>query len=170
MATAANDRRARRGADNKNIYLDANDVPADLKDNPNVLTRVLGKFNNDHNKHINFYSKFDATEVISQITNYLETQDQKFKVSDNAFKVTYEVKRQINVASVVDDEDMEEVKQEEPIFETCKVGITLLKVDDKKICIDFQRKNGSALHFYDTIGKLKDNLSLCNNTTFEEVL
>ena len=65
MENAANERRARRGNDAAKIFLDANDVPAELKDNPNVQTRTLEAFTQDYNKHINFFSKFDATEVMT---------------------------------------------------------------------------------------------------------
>jgi hypothetical protein len=98
----------------------------------------------------------------------LDTQDKEFTVSDKTFKVTYKDKRQINSLPIVDDEDMEEVKQEDPIYEICTVAIKLLKVDDSKICVDFQRKDGSSLHFYEAIGKLKVDLSLFNNTTLAE--
>lgn len=96
MENSANERRARRGADATKIFLDANDVPAELKDNPNVQTRALEAFSMDYNKHINFFSKLDATEVMTQITNYLEASDNKFEVSDKKFKVSYEAQRRID--------------------------------------------------------------------------
>lgn len=95
----------------------------------------------------------------------------EFKVSDKQFKVTYDVERQINVAALSDDmkeDGEEEVKQDDkeaPIYERCQICIKILKVDDGKVCVDFQRKNGSSILFYDAIGRLKDSLKLCNNTT-----
>jgi serine/threonine protein kinase len=75
MAENVNDRRARRGAagNNQAIYCDADDVPADLKENTNLKTLALGKYTESDAKHINFFSMFDATELMTQITNYLAT-------------------------------------------------------------------------------------------------
>ena len=37
--------------------------------------------------------------------------------------------------------------------------------DEEKFCVDFQRKAGSALLFYNNANKYIDLLELCNNTT-----
>lgn len=172
MESNVNDRRARRGAagNTQAIYCDADDVPENLKEYENLKTLMLEKYSDSDAKHINFFSRFDAPEVMTQITNYLTTLKQEFKISESSFKVTMTTKRQINAAAAVaeTDEGGEEAKQEEPMYETCKVAIRLLKVNDGKICVDFSRKSGSAIHFYDVIGSLKDDLHLCNNTTLDE--
>ena len=37
----------------------------------------------------------------------------------------------------------------------------------EKYCVDFQRKAGSAILFYDYANKYIDLLEICNNTTLE---
>jgi hypothetical protein len=34
--------------------------------------------------------------------------------------------------------------------------------------VNFKRKSGSTIFFYDTVKKLKGDISLCNNTTLDE--
>jgi hypothetical protein len=46
--------------------------------------------------------------------------------------------------------------------------VEILKVpDQEKYCVDFQRKAGSAILFYDNANKYIDLLELCNNTTLD---
>lgn len=39
--------------------------------------------------------------------------------------------------------------------------------DQEKFCVDFQRKAGSSILFYDNANKYIDLLELCNNTTLD---
>ena len=39
--------------------------------------------------------------------------------------------------------------------------------DQEKYCMDFQRKAGSAILFYDNANKYIDLLEMCNNTTLD---
>ena len=39
--------------------------------------------------------------------------------------------------------------------------------DQEKFCVDFQRKAGSAILFYDNANKYIDLLELCNNATLD---
>ena len=47
--------------------------------------------------------------------------------------------------------------------------VEIFKVpDQEKFCVDFQRKAGSAMLYYDHVRKYIDQLALYNNTTLEE--
>jgi hypothetical protein len=39
--------------------------------------------------------------------------------------------------------------------------------EQDKYCVDFQRKAGSSILFYDNANKYIDLLELCNNTTLD---
>lgn len=54
-------------------------------------------------------------------------------------------------------------------MEQATVQVEILKVPGKDIyCVDFKRKAGSAILFYDNANKYIDLLELCNNATLEE--
>lgn len=115
-----------------------------------------------------------AEELLQQITNYLKAEEQQYKISDTSFKITFDNKRQLNITTPEyddEDEDNEEKKSEpeEPIYETTSAQVQLLTVEGQnKICVNFKRKSGSTIFFYDTVKKLKGDISLCNNTTLDE--
>jgi len=72
------------------------------------------------------------------------------------------VQKQIN-------EQIEGQPEVEPIFEMAKIQVEITKVPDQdKYCVDFQRKAGSAILFYDSANKYIDLMELCNNTTIDE--
>ena len=54
--------------------------------------------------------------------------------------------------------------------EELKIAVKLLRVGKNFICVDFSKKYGSAIYFYETVMKFKYDLSLCNNATQEEAL
>ena len=55
------------------------------------------------------------------------------------------------------------------MVEQATVQVEILKVPDQdKYCVDFQRKAGSAILFYDNVNKYIDLLELCNNTNLNE--
>ena len=54
------------------------------------------------------------------------------------------------------------------IKEQAQIQVEILKVPGQdKYCVDFQRKAGSAILFYDYANKYIDLLEICNNTTLE---
>lgn len=56
-----------------------------------------------------------------------------------------------------------------PIFEQALVQVEIMKVPGKELyCVDFQRKAGSCILFYDNANKYIDLLELCNNATYED--
>ena len=88
-------------------------------------------------------------------------QGQAFQMSNATWKLNFDVQKQINDTQ----DDQAEV---EPIFERAKLQVEILKVpDQEKWCVDFQRKAGSAILFYDNANKYIDLLELCNNTTID---
>ena len=53
--------------------------------------------------------------------------------------------------------------------ERAQIQVEITKVPgQEKYCVDFQRKAGSAILFYDNANKYIDLLELCNNTTLDE--
>ena len=62
-----------------------------------------------------------------------------------------------------------ENKEIEGEEERCDMQIEIYKVkDQEKYCVDFQRKAGSAILFYDNANLVISELNMLNNTTLNE--
>ena len=82
-------------------------------------------------------------------------------MSNATWKLNFDVQKQIN-------DTQDDQADAEPIFERAKLQVEILKVpNQEKYCVDFQRKAGSAILFYDNANKYIDLLELCNNTTID---
>ena len=55
-----------------------------------------------------------------------------------------------------------------PVFEQAKIAVEITKVPNQdKYCVDFQRKAGSAILYYDQAMAYSTKLDICNNATLE---
>jgi hypothetical protein len=57
-----------------------------------------------------------------------------------------------------------------PVIETAQVQFEIQKVEDREnmFYVNFKRKAGAAILFYDNAKKYMDSLALFNNATLEE--
>lgn len=93
---------------------------------------------------------------MEQLTKKILENGQTFDISNKTWKLTLSVKK--NLKDGDDDE-------QESMFEHCTMQVEILKVPGQdKYCVDFQRKAGSAILYYDNANKYIDLLELCNNT------
>ena len=82
--------------------------------------------------------------MLAELISKLREENQAFEISNTNWKVTFNHQRQINVP-----EDGEE-EVANPVFEHVKIAVEITKVPDQdKYCVDFQRKAGSAILYYD---------------------
>jgi len=128
---------------------------------PAEIIRLTAKdFNENQGRTHAFFSHFRPDYLFTQLTEKMTQQGQTFEMSNTTWKLNFEVSKQIN--------DISEGQEVEPIFERAKLQVEILKVpDQEKFCVDFQRKAGSAILFYDNANKYIDLLELCNNTTLD---
>lgn len=77
-------------------------------------------------------------------------------MSDKTWKLNYIATREIP----------SEEEGVEPMREQVKIQIECLRVSPDKICVDFQRKGGSSILFYDKTTILMEQLDLWNNVSF----
>ena len=107
-----------------------------------------------------FFSHFKPDYLLQTLTQKMQEQGQVFDISNNTWKVNFNVSKQIN--------EPVEGEEVEPVFEQSKIQVEILKVPGQdKYCVDFQRKAGSAILFYDNANKYIDLLELCNNATID---
>ena len=125
-----------------------------------VIRLTTKEFNENQGRTNAFFSHFRPDYLFTQLTEKMTQQGQTFEMSNTTWKLNFEVSKQIN--------DISEGQEVEPIFERAKLQVEILKVpDQEKFCVDFQRKAGSAILFYDNANKYIDLLELCNNTTLD---
>lgn len=115
---------------------------------------ALKEYQEGSNRTHGFFSTIPPEEILSKLTENLKIQNQGFKVSDTIWKVNFECKKQINQAPEEDAD--EEEKQEEfvPVIETAQVQFEILKVperSDQMLFVNFKRKAGAAILFYETV-------------------
>lgn len=106
-----------------------------------------------------FFSEFKPDYLLSQLIGKIQENGQEFEISNKTWKLNMSVKKNLN----------EEAAEGSPtMYEQCNIQVEILKVKDQdKYCVEFQRKAGSAILFYDNANKYIDALELCNNTTYE---
>jgi len=94
----------------------------------------------------------------------MNEQGQEFEMSNQTWKINFNVRKQI-----IDGENENEQEQTPLNQEVSMVSVQILKVpDQEKYCVNFTRKAGSSILFYDSANKYIDLLELCNNTTLDE--
>ena len=88
-------------------------------------------------------------------------------MSSSTWKLTFQLKK--NIFEDAEDDSAAAQQSPEEMTEQATVQVEILKVPDQdKFCVDFKRKAGSAILFYDNVNKYIDLLELCNNTTLDE--
>ena len=148
------------------VYLSHDDIfQAENPDapQPEIVRLTAKEYNENQGRTHAFFSHFRPDYLLTQLTEKMTQQGQPFEMSNQSWKLTFNVKKQIN-----DINDGEAATDVVPIFEMAKLQVEILKVaDQEKYCVDFQRKAGSAILFYDNANKYIDLLELCNNTTID---
>ena len=115
----------------------------------------LKEFNSNKGSTHTFFSHFRPDYLLEQLTEKLSNQGQEFTMSEQTWKLNFEATKTIGDAK-------------DGIKEQAQIQVEILKVPGQdKYCVDFQRKAGSAILFYDHANKYIDLLEICNNTTLE---
>ena len=146
------------------------------RNDPNTVLLALKEYQEGSNRTHGFFSTIPPEEILSKLTENLKIQSQAYKVSDTIWKVNFECKKQINQQPEDDDgaeNEEEEEKQEDfvKVYETAQVQFEILRVperSDQMLYVNFKRKAGAAILFYETVKVYMDQLALYNNATLEE--
>ena len=101
--------------------------------------------------------------LLEQLTQKMREQGQAFEISNTTWKLNFNCHRNLTEASE------ESAEGSIRLAEQCKASVEILKVPEQdKYCVNFSRKAGSAMLFYDNANKYIDLLELCNNVTLDE--
>jgi serine/threonine protein kinase len=155
LAKNKNAGRTRRGQKIKdNVYMSGNLSQAD-KDDPNVICLNMKPYNPNLAKTTAFFTDYTPEQILKELTDSLSSNAIAYNISDKTWKVTFTKTR---------DEGSEESKEgEQVIREQASIQIELLDAGDGKVCVEFKRKQGSSMIFYDQFNMLRDEIGHCNN-------
>merc|ERR1712014_168013 len=155
LAKNKNAGRTRRGQKIKdNVYMSGNLSQAD-KDDPNVICLNMKPYNPQLAKTTAFFSFYTPVQILKELTDSLNSNNVSYNISNTNWKVTFIKTRE---------EGNEETKEgEQVIREQASIQIELLDAGDGKVCVEFKRKQGSSMIFYDQFNMLRDEIGHCNN-------
>lgn len=107
-------------------------------------------------KATQFFTTYAAHDIFADIHEFADKMDAPVSVSDKKWKMNFIVRQAENV-----DQSGETV--EEAL--ATKIGVKLLKVDDKKTCIEFNHLEGSRVLFLKEYMKMASHLKEMNDAT-----
>ena len=119
--------------------------------NSNVVKIQMKQYDPDSNKATSFFTDLNAEQILTEITEYLEDSQTEFKISGNASKISYAKAREGKVESAKDDELV--------INEQAEIAVQLFNADNGMIAVEFKRKQGSSMIFYDQFNMLRDKIA-----------
>ena len=106
-----------------------------------------------------FFTNWDPAALLQEITKNLKQNDIPFKISDKTYKVTFSKERKVG------DDEPDAEKENTAITVSAHMQVKLLDAGKNIVCVQFTRKGGSAMMFYNSFNQLKDQLELCNNVS-----
>jgi hypothetical protein len=138
------------------------------RNDPNTVLLALKDFDEAGNRTHGFFSTMPPQDILAHLSKKMAEHGQEFAVSDTTWKVNFECKKQINQEP--DEEADEEEKSEfVPVIESAKVQVEIMRVPDRDMrFVQFKRKAGAAIMFYEHSKLYMEQLALFNNATLEE--
>jgi len=119
--------------------------------NSNVVKIQMKQYDPDSNKATSFFTDLNAEQILTEITEYLEDSQTKFKISGNASKISYSKAREGQAETAKEDELV--------INEQAEIAVQLFNADNGMIAVEFKRKQGSSMIFYDQFNMLRDKIA-----------
>lgn len=136
-----------------NVYLSTDDLTEEESKDPHVIKLDMKPYNAELTKTTAFFTDYSPEAILKLLTDSLQNSHTPFDISTKTWKVTYTKTR---------DEDKNEEK-DLVIKEQAIIQIELFDADNGRICVEFKRKQGSSMVFYDQFNMLRDELAYCNN-------
>lgn len=155
--------------DNK-VYLGVDDlVTQEIKDlNCEVIKLRAKEYYGGPNPKNAFFSLYKPDYLFEELLKKLGREGQNFKVDDQTWKITFDCEKILPKEEVVEEEEHEEYVNIGK--ENCSMQVQISQVPGQnKHCVEFKRKAGSALLFYDNAKRIIEMMDLCNNTTHDSV-
>jgi len=110
-------------------------------------------YNAELTKTTAFFTDYSPESILKLLTDSLANSSTPYEISNKTWKVTYTKSR----------EDDKKEEKDVVIKEQAVIQIELFDADNQRICVEFKRKQGSSMVFYDQFNMLRDELAYCNN-------
>ena len=123
-----------------------------------VKKRTLDPYFDFVKKNTEFFTLEDPQAIIDEIGGYLQDQGHEVKLDDNKYKLTVTLKN-----ALVDEEDQQDGAGEAQAEEApVQMAIKILTVEGSspaKYCVEFARKGGDQLQFFEEFSKIRDEVA-----------
>merc|ERR1712151_681534 len=131
-----------------NVYLSAEDLTEEESKDPHIIKLDMKPYNADLAKTTAFFTDYPPETILKLLTDSLATNNTPYEISNKTWKLNYTKK-----------------KEEEGLVmkEQAVIQIDLFDAGNQRICVEFKRKQGSSMVFYDQFNMLRDELAYCNN-------
>ena len=136
-----------------NVYLSASDLTPEENKDPNVIKLDMKPYNAELTKTTSFFTDYSPESILKLLTDSLAKTNTVYEISNKTWKVTYKKTREDDKGETTD----------LVIKEQAIIQIELFDADNQRICVEFKRKQGSSMVFYDQFNMLRDELAYCNN-------
>jgi len=125
--------------------------------NQEIINLRLKQFNDTSTTVHSFFSTFSPSYLLKNLTERMDEEGHSYDISSVTWKLSSTIEKAVVPG------------QESDFRDSCKAMVEILQVSEQdKYCVNFTRKGGSAMLFYDFVNKLLDKLELCNNATLDE--
>lgn len=123
----------------------------------NVIKLTMKPYNAALAKTTSFFTDYAPEAILAQLTDTLSSEHIPYEISNKTWKLCYTKEK-------ADDEVEANLKEQNIVIkEQAIVQIEMFDAGNGRICVEFKRKQGSSMIFYDQFTKLMDELSHCNN-------
>jgi len=133
--------------------LSAEDLTEEESKDPHIIKLDMKPYNADLAKTTAFFTDYSPESILKLLTDSLNSYNTPYEISNKTWKLNYTKTR-------------EEDKKEESglvMKEQAVIQIELFDAGNQRICVEFKRKQGSSMVFYDQFNMLRDELAYCNN-------
>ena len=130
------------------------DLTEEEAKDPSIVRLVLKPYNQSLGKSTSFFTDYKADRVLKALVDILEKNAVTYEISNKTWKISFTKTR---------DADANAKEGEPCITESAGIIIELLDAADGKICVEFKRKFGSSMIFYDWFNTLRDEIAHVNN-------
>lgn len=104
------------------------------------------------------YSTYEPEYIFSQMMSKLQDRDVTPTFNEKKWKITYEVYKELK----------EEEQYDELPRAGVRVAVKILKIDDKRVCVEFRRLQGCSWFFYEHFSEMKQSLQALNDAVLDE--
>jgi hypothetical protein len=131
----------RRGEQIANNTYMSGDLTIEEQNNPQVIRLNMKPYNAELGKTTAFFTDYSPEQVLKELTDTLSANNTTYQISNKTWKVTFTKTRE---------EAQEESKEGQLVIrEQAAIQIELLDAGEGRTCVEFKRKQGSSMIFYD---------------------